>query len=63
MGRDPLGRTGEGAGAVRTDAVNIPSEAEVKRAREILDELRRRAANRNRPQVEREYLDRLLRRF
>jgi hypothetical protein len=33
------------------------------RSREILDELRRRAGDRARPQLEREYIDRLLKRF
>ena len=33
------------------------------RAREILDELRRRAGDFNRPQLELDYIDRLLRRF
>jgi hypothetical protein len=32
----------------------------MRRAREILDELRRRAGERNRPQIELDYIDRLL---
>jgi hypothetical protein len=36
---------------------------ERRRAREILDELRRRAGERHRPVPERNYIDRLLKRF
>jgi hypothetical protein len=35
----------------------------MQKAREILDELRRRAGERDRPQIERDYIDRLLQRF
>jgi hypothetical protein len=56
----PLGRGGQqGAGA----QTGVPSEAERQRAREILEELRRRAAERGRPQEELDYIDRLLERF
>ena len=61
-GRDgigkPVGQTGAG-----TEDVNIPDENELRRAREILEELRRRSGDRNRPPVEREYIDRLLPRY
>jgi len=57
-GQDPLGRDGTGEGDT-----DIPSEAERQRARDILEELRRRAAERNRPQEELDYIDRLLERF
>ena len=61
-GRDgagkPTGQTGAG-----TEDVGIPNEAELRRAREILEELRRRSGDRNRPPVEREYIDRLLPRY
>jgi hypothetical protein len=43
--------------------VEIPSESDVQRARRILDELRRRAGERNRPALERDYIDRLLKQF
>jgi hypothetical protein len=43
--------------------VKIPEEAELQRAREILDELRRRSGQYGRPQMEREYIDRLLKQF
>ena len=36
---------------------------EIMRARQILDELRSRANQRNRPPVEREYLERLIEQF
>lgn len=61
--RDPLGRTESGMGMIDTGDVEIPDKADLQRAREILDELRRRAAERSRPRIERDYIDRLLRRF
>jgi hypothetical protein len=58
-GRDPLGRsTGNGEG---NDFV--PDQSDPIRAREIFDEIRRRAQDPNRPEAEREYLRRLLDRF
>lgn len=60
--RDPLGRntTGyENAG----EATQLPDMAPVERARRILEELQRRAGNRERAPLELDYLDRLLRRF
>jgi uncharacterized protein (TIGR02302 family) len=63
LNEDPLGRRqGMGGWADQSD-VGIPSEADVQRAREILDELRRRSGDFRRPQIEREYIDRLLRQF
>jgi hypothetical protein len=46
-----------------THDIEIPEASELHRSREILNELRRRAAQRNRPQLERDYLERLLKRF
>ena len=43
--------------------MKIPEEREMQRARDILNELRRRAGERGRPLPELEYLERLLRRF
>ncbi len=65
QGRDPFGRPGGGAHGGLTDdgAVKVPSERDILRAREILDELHRRAGEQSRPQMEREFIDRLLRRF
>jgi hypothetical protein len=57
---DPLGRTGSPLG---NTGIKIPGQADLARARAILEELRRRAAQMNRPQAERDYLDRLLKAF
>lgn len=63
-GRDPLGRMQpQGTGGMDTQSVKVPTEAELQRARDILDELRRRAGETARPAAERDYIDRLLRRF
>ncbi|MEQ9488915.1 MAG: TIGR02302 family protein [Alphaproteobacteria bacterium] len=56
------GRTGIGTESDASD-VNIPSNGELKRAREIRDELRRRSSDRNRPESELQYLERLLNPF
>lgn len=61
--RDPLGRRPPGFGQVDGNDVKIPEEADLQRAREILDELRRRSGEQERPKQEREYIDRLLRQF
>ena len=58
---DPLGRSSGATGF--GGAVKLPEESQLARAREILNELRKRAAERNRPQEELDYLDRLLKRF
>ncbi len=62
-GRDPLGRqAGEGA-QPGTERNMLPGEDVYSRARDLLDELRRRSAERQRPQEELDYLGRLLDRF
>jgi hypothetical protein len=63
--RDPLGRElGQGtAGSDESDAVRVPEEMERQRTRAIQDELRRRGAERARPQPELDYIDRLLKQF
>jgi uncharacterized protein (TIGR02302 family) len=63
QGRDPLGRPLPGSGTLNGEEVKIPAGADMQRAREILEELRRRASEQNRPKAEREYIDRLLDRF
>jgi uncharacterized protein (TIGR02302 family) len=63
LGREPAGRGRENDGQGESETVKIPDAADVQRAREILDELRRRAGDRNRPRIERDYIDRLLERF
>ena len=62
-GRDPLGRRSNSMGQGLGEDVKVPTEAEVQRAREILEELRRRSGQFSRPQPEREYIERLLRPF
>jgi len=61
---DPLGRGSLGRG-LRNDGsdTRVPSEAELQRSREILDELYRRAGEFRRPPVEQRYIRHLLRRF
>ncbi len=60
--RDPLGRMTGGAGAGEGET-SVPTEADRVRAREILDDIRRRAEDPSRPDAERDYLNRLLDRF
>ncbi|HYH16980.1 MAG TPA: TIGR02302 family protein [Azospirillum sp.] len=62
-GRDPLGRRPPGMGNVDGNDVKIPEQSDLQRAREILDELRRRSGQFERPMPEREYIDRLLKQF
>lgn len=61
--RDPAGRPTNGLGGLDGRDVNIPEASDVQRSREILDELLRRAGERFRPVIERDYIDRLLKRF
>ena len=61
-GRDPLGRP-LGRGPVDDGTVKIPEQSEVQKARQTLDELRRRAGQTQRPAPERDYLQRLLKQF
>lgn len=62
---DPLGRQTPAAGAAASEDGGdaLPADVERTRAREILDELRRRAQDQTRSQEERDYLQRLLDRF
>ncbi|SFJ13129.1 TIGR02302 family protein [Albimonas pacifica] len=62
-GRDPLGRPTANRGALEGSDTEVPGQEALKRARELLDEIRRRAGDRTRPEVELEYLRRLLERF
>lgn len=59
-GRDPLGRRQQNPGPDFGDQVKVPDEIDTQRAREILDEIRRRLGNNVSPEVERQYLERLL---
>lgn len=59
---DPLGRQIDrnNGGNPDDETVKIPSQSDLQKAREVLDELRRRSGDPHRPTAEREYLDRLL---
>jgi hypothetical protein len=61
--RDPLGREWQGEDGTDTRRVNIPDQGAIERAQEILEELRKRAGQRHRPQLELDYINRLLQRF
>jgi len=50
-------------GALEGSDTRVPGEEALKRARELLDEIRRRSGERTRPQLELDYLRRLLDRF
>lgn len=60
---DPLGRPRASEGATEGDATRVPGAALGKRARELQEEIRRRAGERQRPAEELDYLERLLDRF
>ena len=60
LDRDPLGRPQRSAGPDFGDTVRIPDEIDTRRAREILDAIRKRLGNALSPQLEKEYLERLL---
>lgn len=59
-GRDPLGRRQQNAGPEFGDQVKVPDEIDTQRAREILEEIRRRLGTNTSPEAERQYLERLL---
>ena len=61
--RDPLGREAGENGQVGTDENLLQGEDVYRRARELLDEIRRRSAEQSRPDEELDYLKRLLDRF
>ncbi|MGB8624015.1 MAG: DUF4175 family protein, partial [Paracoccaceae bacterium] len=61
--RDPLGRESGAQGRVGTDQNMLQGEDVYGRARELLDEIRRRSSDQSRPDVELDYLKRLLDRF
>lgn len=70
--RDPLGRPLPNEGNGQDQAVNgqegagsvrVPDQMEQARTRELQEELRRRGADRTRPQPELDYIDRLLKAF
>ena len=59
-GNDPLGRPLHGREFGDDYTVKIPGEIDVQRVRRILEELRRRLADPQRPQIELDYIERLL---
>ena len=62
-GRDPLGRRSGELGRLGMDDPLLDGGEASRRARELLGEIRRRSGERERPQVELDYLRRLLDRF
>ncbi|MDP3341595.1 TIGR02302 family protein [Frigidibacter sp.] len=61
--RDPLGRTIGQSGRSGSDDNMLQGEDVYRRARDLLDEIRRRAGEQERPELELDYLRRLLDRF
>ncbi|UWR09031.1 TIGR02302 family protein [Ruegeria sp. B32] len=61
--RDPLGRNPGAAGSISTEENLLQGDDVYRRARELLDEIRRRTGETDRPRIELEYLKRLLERF
>jgi uncharacterized protein (TIGR02302 family) len=60
---DPLGRPLDQNGSMAGGNVQLPDKSELERAREILEELRRRAGEANRAPEELDYIERLLKQF
>ncbi|MCB1335223.1 MAG: TIGR02302 family protein [Roseivivax sp.] len=61
--RDPLGRNAGTDGQIGTDESLLQGDDVYRRARELLDEIRRRSGQGERTEEERNYLERLLDRF
>ncbi len=61
--RDPLGRPQRSQGPDLGTSVKVPDQIDQQRAREILEELRKRSSEASRPPTELDYLERLLKRF
>jgi hypothetical protein len=62
-GRDPLGRPDRSNRPDLGLSVKVPDEIDIQRAREVLDELRRRLGDPARPGFELDYLERLIKPF
>ncbi|MEM7422705.1 MAG: TIGR02302 family protein [Pseudomonadota bacterium] len=60
---DPFDRPSASFGALDGTSTKVPDQSLMDRARELMEELRRRAAEPARPQIELDYLDRLMDRF
>ena len=61
--RDPLRDRPNQGYANDEGGVEIPGESDLLRARRIFDELRKRSGDRSRPELELDYIERLLKRF
>ena len=59
----PLNRRRSGQGFFDRSRLDIPEDSDVQRARRLFDELRRRSGDQERPVLELDYIDRLLKRF
>ena len=59
-GRDPLGRPIGSRGSIGSNEHMLPEGDSAARARALLDEIRRRVGEQRRPQLELDYLRRLL---
>jgi uncharacterized protein (TIGR02302 family) len=60
---DPFDRPAGAFGAIDGRDTKVPDRSVLDRARQVLEELRRRAAEPHRPRIELDYLDRLMDRF
>ncbi|MGL4489975.1 MAG: TIGR02302 family protein [Rhizobiaceae bacterium] len=58
--RDPLGRARSDNGPDLGEGTKVPDEIDVQRAREILEAIRKRLGNALSPELEKQYLERLL---
>lgn len=60
-GRDPLGReTGSGSNNAEGNGNKLPNQIDIQKARRILDEIRKKLNDALSPQLEKDYLERLL---
>jgi uncharacterized protein DUF4175 len=62
-GKDPLGRPDRSNRPDLGLSVKVPDAIDIQRAREVLDELRRRLGDPTRPMIELDYLERLIRSY
>ncbi len=63
LSSDPFDRPAGAFGAIDGRDTRVPDRSVLDRARQVLEELRRRAAEPHRPRIELDYLDRLMDRF
>ena len=61
--QDPFGRPQGAQGAISGENLQLPDKSTLKRARQILQELRKRAGESGRSREELDYIDRLLKEF